>query len=380
MNDALSTRQLLADVAEDLGTLAEVPRNWLKLLTNKGAGDESEIIKLKSGLRSTREMGQLVKGTASDVYAGFYITKTDGTPVCVIRYTGEGGKPWQMITPEGTSVQQTDYVDRNIPKWRRKPKFYDDPTKPGGKSSYIPSRETVKVPRTDVSLNELSGLIPFQDGVDLYGIKKDVRRAELHTSRVATRAGQDTELDVLKKGTAGKFIQQKVGGSMEQLKARITAVSDKVKEKLTAAVASASSGEYSGRGVELLSREQVDELNNMLYDLGDLSKQIKDASEKGIHGGWARGKSFNYNYEYFQRALGNVEKALAKVEAGGRYSRESVEAQELVDIVLGRSRTTEGKHKPGCKCNFCKNLGSFGKKKEKETDEPKETAVEALLK
>jgi len=32
---------------------------------------------------------------------------------------------------------------------------------------------------------------------------------------------------------------------------------------------------------------------------------------------------------------------------------------------------TEGKHKAGCQCGFCKNKGSFGKKKEEDTDEEK---------
>jgi len=379
MNDALATRQLLSDVTEELGTLAQVPPGWLKLLTGKGAGDQSEIIKLKSEVRSTREMGQLVKSVAGGEYAGFYMTKVDGTPVGIIHYTGEGGKPWRFIKPEGGAFQTKDYRSRAIPRWRVPTRTYTDLTT-GQTRSYKPvgQRETVPVIRTDVSLNELSGLIPFQDGVDLYGIKKDVARAAKHAGREATRKGMGTELDVIKKGAAGRFIQQKVGGSLDALKARITDVADKVRERLNAAVASASSGEYSmGRHTpELLSREQTEELNSMLYDLAELNRQIKDASEKGIRGGWSKAGKFNYNYEYFQNALQRVEQALAKVNAGGRYSRESLEAHQLIDVVLNRVRTNEGKHKPGCKCNFCKNLGSFGKKKEKEIDEPKVTENE----
>jgi hypothetical protein len=51
---------------------------------------------------------------------------------------------------------------------------------------------------------------------------------------------------------------------------------------------------------------------------------------------------------------------------------------ESVDRI--KALIAEGRHKPGCQCGFCKNMGSFGKKKKeneepaepKEPDEPKE--------
>jgi len=41
-----------------------------------------------------------------------------------------------------------------------------------------------------------------------------------------------------------------------------------------------------------------------------------------------------------------------------------------------------GGHKKGCQCNFCKNLGSFGKKKkddEAESKETKEPTAESIV-
>lgn len=40
---------------------------------------------------------------------------------------------------------------------------------------------------------------------------------------------------------------------------------------------------------------------------------------------------------------------------------------------MNQNRLNEGGHKKGCTCNFCKNLGSFGKKKSTDNEPKKKT-------
>jgi hypothetical protein len=315
----MTTRQILAELTEELGNLANVPQGWIKILTSQGAGDKSEIVKIANDLRSTRELGTLVKGRASKEYAGFYIVKKDGTPVCIIDYDPESnpGKPWRVITPTGDMVTRSDYRDRSIPRWRRPTRTYTDPVT--GKQSRFAthSRETVELKRSNVSLNEISGIIPFQDGVDLYGLKKDVARAQLNTTRQLNRAGIDSDVDELVKDATSKFLANKAGGSLEKLKERIKAVSDKVREKLDAAISSAETGgEFD---TNLLNRSEIDELRSMLYDLSSLNRHMKKSSERGIRNITAPGMKYDYDYRYFNDELKKIEAALARVDSGNSY-------------------------------------------------------------
>lgn len=495
------SKDVFMSMAEELGILAEVPPAWIKLLTSRGAGDKSELVKISNGLKSTRELSSLVKGREGE-WAGFYMTKTDGAPIGIIRYTGEGGKPWQMITPSGEAITRKVHTDRRMPSWKIPTQYLTMPDGSRG-AAYKPyKREYSSYDSKDVSLNDLTHKIPWAEGVQLYGLKIDTERAALHKQRQDTRAGQDSDLDTIKKGAAGRFIAAKGGGALDALKAKVTAMADKVKEKLAQVVAAATTGEYNGiggsrfgrRDNDLLDPKQAEELNSMLYDLSSLSSQMRRAADSGVRRGSSYSKGDTYEYGFFKDKLAQIQAKLDKIGAGGAYEnlvqdilkhvvenfgplgspQRGSQRNELKDPVLQKVcdydklltgisdewdtrieeimdsdgvenftdlceidpgaidklcrfgadcaekmglsleptekphsgqlgyrnpgldpsveadepesfrkgyNVGEGKHKPGCKCGFCKNKGSFGKKKKEENPEPeKETAVEALLK
>jgi hypothetical protein len=326
---------------EELGALADVPPGWIKLLTRAGAGDKSEVVPIKRGLSGPRDLSATMKTLTSGQFAGLYLTKSDGSPIGIISYNPENqSKPWRFVTPSGDSVTQTDYKTRAKKRWQIRPRSYVDAA--GKTQTFTPrgERETVSVKRSEVSLNELSGMIPFQDGVDLFGVKVDTARRELQAQRATARSGKDSDITDLKKGVAQKFVAGKIGSTVDSLKAQIQAVTDEVRQRLDAAIASASSGEYlSRRGSDgaILSPEKVEELNAMLYDLASISRRAKEAPEKGLRSGYRRrmrhdpanpNATTNRSYEFddLMSDLERVKGRLAKISSdGGRYEQKATE-------------------------------------------------------
>lgn len=60
------------------------------------------------------------------------------------------------------------------------------------------------------------------------------------------------------------------------------------------------------------------------------------------------------------------ERLLNAVDHGWKPTHQHEGADQIKAMIA------EGRHKPGCQCGFCKNMGSFGKKKDKEKEEPEE--------
>lgn len=385
---SLTAIDILSGLTEELGTLGEVPQAWIKHLTQQGGGDQSEIVLIKKGLRSVRDLSAQIKEGDRSQYAAFFLKKSSGEPLAIIRYRGDAGygKPWEMIEASGAAVSRTVHTARVAKSWERKPVTYTDSN--GVQQTHTPRHQMKYVDQkhTDVSLNDISVKIPFADGVDLYGFKKDVNRAAVHGQRQAARAGQDIDIDQLKKGVAGKFAAGKAAGPVGSLKSRLADITSKVQRKLELAVSDAEAGEYGGDNrSSLINSTEIDELNSLLYDLANLNSKVSKIGQQGARSGYDRGTSRrfgqapsvnfkSYDYEEFLDQLQNVEKRLAKVSSeGGRYGqRESLAVASIVG---------EGGHKAGCTCNFCKNKGSFGKKKKGAKAEPKvESAIESLIK
>jgi hypothetical protein len=329
-----SIQQLLKNlVSEDAGTLDEVPDAWKKLFTNSGAGDQSEIVLVKKNLRSSRELGTLVKSGPNAEIAGYFMKKTDGTPVGIIRYTGEGGKPWQLIQPSGEAVTKKEVNYRRLPSWRQPTRTYTDGQGKVVRYKDRNATERYEFQRRDVSLNEISNVISFADGIDLYAMKKDVARAAKHADRQAARAGQDSDIDNIRNGVAGKFLASKTGGPRERLKARIAAISDEIKKKLEDAAATADSGGELSRG-QTFDTKKVEELNTLLYDLSHLSQLVKDSSKEGPYRRGSQSWSNpsgphdkNWGYSSLTNKLAVIQQKLAKLDDGGRY--ESLVRQAL---------------------------------------------------
>jgi hypothetical protein len=319
--------------SNDAGTLDEVPDAWKKLFTNSGAGDQSEIVLVKKNLRSSRELGTLVKSGPNAEIAGYFMKKTDGTPVGIIRYTGEGGKPWQLIQPSGEAVTKKEVNYRRLPSWRQPTRTYTDGQGKVVRYKDRNATERYEFQRRDVSLNEISNVISFADGIDLYAMKKDVARAAKHADRQAARAGQDSDIDNIRNGVAGKFLASKTGGPRERLKARIAAIGDEIKKKLEDAAATADSGGELSRG-QTFDTKKVEELNTLLYDLSRLSQLVKDSSKEGPYRrgsqSWSNPsgpRDKNWGYSSLTDKLAVIQQKLAKLDDGGRY--ESLVRQAL---------------------------------------------------
>ncbi len=85
--------------------------------------------------------------------------------------------------------------------------------------------------------------------------------------------------------------------------------------------------------------------------------------------------------------IGKLNKEKVKTYTGSDYERGDWETFNMkestpkaIAVVRSMKSLREGRHKAGCQCGFCKNMGSFGKKKtddkadDKSDDEQKPTA------
>ena len=110
----------------------------------------------------------------------------------------------------------------------------------------------------------------------------------------------------------------------------------------------------------------------MLYGL------VRDACKAA---GWPDSMA----YQMRDYLIGKMNAAKVKTYTGSDDRRgdwETFKIKESVDVVMReRMKLTEGKHKAGCQCGFCKNKGSFGKKKaEDEKPDEKKPTAESIVK
>ena len=79
--------------------------------------------------------------------------------------------------------------------------------------------------------------------------------------------------------------------------------------------------------------------------------------------------------------IGKMNKAKVRTYTGTDTSPGDWQTFHMGESSYSNMKVTEGKHKAGCQCGFCKNKGSFGKKKaEDEKPDEKKPTAESIVK